>query len=104
MPVRENICYFPLMSCISPSHFLGVILCYSDVVVSDTLCSAFPEVLSHPLHLSLTSPDWCGMVIDPLLSVRNSFTCNSAGWEKAEVCRELLQQPASAGNKCGMEG
>ena len=37
MPLRKNICYFPLMSRISSSHFLSIILHHSDVVVSDAL-------------------------------------------------------------------
>jgi len=42
MPLRMNICYFPLMSYISSSHFLSVTLHHRDVVVCDAHCRTSP--------------------------------------------------------------
>lgn len=107
MPLRKNICYFPLMSYIASFHFLGIILHHSDVEVSTPLCSTLPwdPVQQSPRPSSL---------IFSFLSFTSLLCCcpqceqwvhffDSAGRERAEMCREQLGQPALAGNKCAME-
>lgn len=76
MPLRKNICYIPFMSYIS-SHFCGIILHHSDVVVSHALCSSFSccSVQQGPPCLPLPSAAHRAVVIGLLLSVGNVLAC-----------------------------
>lgn len=107
MPLRKNICYFPLMSYISSFHFLGIILHHSDVVVSNALCSTLPwgfvQQGPQPSSLIFSFLSFTSLLYCCPRCERCVHFSDAAGRERAEMCREQLGQPASAGNKCAME-